>query len=210
MSNKTCCICYNKHTNDNLKCKTCKNEVCDECYSNIIFNNQIFMPNFIIDKQLYHCPFCNFENNSSTNINNFNVNNKLIKLLIFKLNKNNSTYNELLIKIIDLQNYNKEILNDNKDLENQIQNLRNFNFEILKKNKELKNQINNIEIQNINTEINAEILNENIELKQQQHNKKLQLEYKPVNDKLEKIENVIKKTNKKTILFNQIIQILNE
>ena len=40
MSNKkTCCICYNKNTNDNLKCKTCKNCVCDVCYANIIYNN---------------------------------------------------------------------------------------------------------------------------------------------------------------------------
>ena len=203
-----CNICYNNDTNNILKCQQCKHAVCDECFSNIVFKNELFMPKFILGFQDYECPFCKYENNFNTKINNFNANNKLIKLLIFKLNKNNSTYNELLSNFNYLQNYNKEILNDNNDLENQLQNLRNFNFEILKKNKELKNQINNIEIQNINTEINAEILNENIELKQQQHNKKLQLEYKP--DKLEKIENIIKKTNKKTILFNQIIQILNE
>jgi hypothetical protein len=170
------------------------------------------MPNFILDKQLYECSFCRYENNFTTKINNFNTNNKLIKLLIFKLNKNNIKYNELVSELNYLKNYNKEILNDNNDLENQLQNLRNFNFEILKKNKELKNQINNIEIQNINFQINTEMLNENIELKQH-NNKKLQLEYKPSPsniDKLEKIEELIKKTSKKTILYNQINYILNK
>ena len=169
------------------------------------------MPHFIIDKQLYHCPFCNFENNSSTNINNFNVNNKLIKLLIFKLNKNNINYNNLIIELNNLKKSNNEILNENNDLINQLNNLRKFNFEIIKKNRALKNQINNIEIQNINTEINTDILNENIELKLQYNNKKLELEYKPpAIEKLEKIEELLKKTKRNTILYNKITCILNE
>ena len=82
MSNKTCSICYNHYTNDNLKCKTCKNEVCDDCYANIVFNEDEFTFNFMQDKLFFKCPFCVSENNFSTNINNFNINNKLIKLLI--------------------------------------------------------------------------------------------------------------------------------
>jgi hypothetical protein len=197
MSNKTCCICYNNNINDNLKCKICKNEVCDDCYSNIIFNNQVFMPNFILDNQLYNCPYCKTENNFNTNINNFNINNKLIKLLIFKLNKNNINYNNLVDELNNLRNYRNEILNDNNDLENQINNLRKFNFELIKKNKELNNQLNNV----------------NIDLKQTYNNITLELEYKPQNEKLEKlekIENLIKSTKKNTILYNQINDILNK
>ena len=65
-SNKICIICYNNDTNDNLKCKQCKHSVCNDCFSNIIFNKEIFMPNFIFDKQLYECCFCKYENNFST------------------------------------------------------------------------------------------------------------------------------------------------
>ena len=44
MPNKRICeICYNKNTNDILKCKQCKNCVCDECYANITFNNVTFL-----------------------------------------------------------------------------------------------------------------------------------------------------------------------
>ena len=60
-NNKICNICYNNETNNILKCKQCKHVVCDECYSNIIFNNPIFMPNFILDNQLYNCPYCKTE-----------------------------------------------------------------------------------------------------------------------------------------------------
>ena len=87
-NNKTCCICYNNDTNNILKCQQCKHAVCDECFSNIVFKNELFMPKFILGFQDYECPFCKYENNFNTKINNFNANNKLIKLLIFKLNKN--------------------------------------------------------------------------------------------------------------------------
>ena len=157
-NNKICFICYNNETNNMLKCQQCKHSVCDECFSNIVFQNKLFMPQFIQSYQVYECPFCKYENAFSTKINNFNTNNKLIKLLIFKLNKNNKRYNELVCELNYLKSFNKEILDDNNNLENQLQNLRNFNFELLKNNKELKKQINNIEIQNINTEI----INENI------------------------------------------------
>jgi hypothetical protein len=193
MSNKTCSICYNHYTNDNLKCKTCKNEVCDDCYANIVFNEDEFIFNFMQDKSFFKCPFCVSDNIFSTTINNYNTNNRLIKLLISKINKNNINYNNLKHELNNLRNFNDEILNDKNDLENQITNLRKFNFELIKKNKELNNQLNNV----------------NIDLKQTC----LELEYKPENEKLEKlekIENLIKSTRKNTILYNQINDILNK
>ena len=196
MSNKTCNICYNNNINDNLKCKTCQNEVCDDCYANIIFNEDEFIFNFMQDKSFFKCPFCVSDNLFSTTINNYNTNNRLIKLLISKMNKNNINYNNLKHELNNLRNFNDEILNDNNDLENQISNLRKFNFELINKNKELKALIPKQDIFSI------------LET--------LELEYKPENEnlekleKLEKIENLIKSTKKNTILYNQINDILNK
>jgi hypothetical protein len=158
------------------------------------------MPKFILSHQDYECPFCKYENDFNTNINNFNINNKLIKLLILKLNKNNINYNNLVHELNDLRNFRNEILNDNNDLENQIDNLRKFNFELIKKNKELRALIPKQDIFSIlENQIN--------------NNQMLELEYKPQNEKmekLEKIENLIKSTKKNTILYNQIHDILHK
>ena len=202
MSNdKTCNICYKKYDNgtSSLKCRQCTNEICDDCYSTIVFNNEMFMPSFILDIQQYDCPFCRYTNTCSTKINNFNTCNKLIKLLIYKMNKNNIMYNSVVNdynnSIID----NNKILNENNDLNNQLKNLRSFNLKILNEKEELKKQLNNVK------------LDSELKIKHIEENKhKLELEYKLKNDKLEKIENVIKNTKKSTILFNQINQILNE
>ena len=132
-NNKVCNICYNNETNNILKCGQCNHAVCDECFSNIVFKNELFMPKFILSRQVYECPFCKYENNFNTKINNATTNNILVKLLIYKLNKNNRRYNELLSELNYLKNYNKEILDDNNNLENQLQNLRKFNFEMLKR-----------------------------------------------------------------------------
>ena len=85
MSNKCCQICYNKTTNDTLKCKQCKNSVCDVCYASIIFNNEKFNDDYMNNKTTFKCAFCKFENVFSTTINNYNTNDKLIKLLIKKV-----------------------------------------------------------------------------------------------------------------------------
>ena len=129
-NNKICNICYNNNINDNLKCKTCKNEVCDDCYANIVFNEDKFIFNFMQDKSFFKCPFCVSDNIFSTTINNYNTNNRLIKL---KMNNRSINYKKLVHELNNLRNFNDEILNDNNDLENQISNLRKFNFELIKK-----------------------------------------------------------------------------
>ena len=200
-NNKTCDICYKNYNNttSSLKCRQCTNEICDDCYSNIVFNKDMFMPNFILDIQQYDCPFCRYTNTCSTKINNFNTCNKLIKLLIYKMNKNNIIYNNVVNdynnSIID----NNKILNENNDLNNQLNNLRRFNLKILNENEDLKNQLNNLKL-------DSEIKIKNIE----EINQSLELEYKPKKDKLDKIESIIKNTKRETVLFNQISFILNE
>ena len=198
---KTCGICYKQfdYGNSCLKCRQCINVVCDDCYSNIVFNNELFMPNFILDRQQYNCPFCRYTNTCSTKINNFNTCNKLIKLLIYKMNKNNIRYNSLVDDFNDSKIDNSKILNENNELNNQLNNLRSFNLKLLNESKDLKNQLNNIKL---DSEYKIKHIEEN--------NNKLELEYKPINEKLEKIESVIKNTKRGTILFNQINFILNE
>jgi hypothetical protein len=46
-------------------------------FSNIIFKNELFMPKFILSRQVYECPYCKFENDFSTNINNLILKNTL-------------------------------------------------------------------------------------------------------------------------------------
>ena len=197
INNKICNICYNKDTNDMLKCKQCKHEVCDECYANITFNNEEFILYFNDDKSLYNCPYCKKNNVLSTNINNSNTNNKLIKLLLKKMNNNNIEFNNLVDDINNVRNYNKTISDENEKFKNQLHNLRSFNYEILAENRAFKNEINIIKSD----------LEYNIK-----KTKVLELEYKqpPNNNKLEKIEQLLKKTSKRTILYDKITCILNE
>jgi hypothetical protein len=145
MSNKkTCCICYNKNTNDNLKCKTCKNQVCDECYANIVFNNCQFMPNYMENKTLFNCPFCTHENIFSTTINNYNTNNRLIQLLIIKLNENNKNYNKLVNEMNNLKECNNILLHENNILNKNINKIRlEIEYKPIKKLEKIENVIKN-------------------------------------------------------------------
>lgn len=183
MSKKSCIICYDKDTNNNLKCKICKNEVCDVCYANIVFNNEKFTFNFIEDKTEYNCPFCKHENLFSTTINNYNTNNKLIKLLIEKKIKDDVEFNNLVDDINFLRKHNYELQDELRKIKS---NNHNLSTELIK-----LNHINH----NLSTEVKSF---------------KNMIEYKPSIEKLEKIEKIIKSTKKSTILFNKITEILNK
>ena len=160
MSNKkTCCICYNKNTNDNLKCKTCKNQVCDECYANIIYNNIEISLSYNKNEPLYKCPFCKNDNIFSTTINNYNTNDKLIKLLI-QINNTKFIVINTLVR--------------------EINNLRKCNKSLICENNVLNKKLNNV---------------------------KLEIEYKPDN-KLKQIEDVIKNTKRRTLLYDEINNII--
>ena len=160
MSNKCCQICYNKTTNDTLKCKQCKNSVCDICYASIIFNYENFNDDYLNNKTTLKCAFCKFKNVFSTTINNYNTNDRLIKLLIQKKKDKDIVVNTLVREINNLRECNKSLVCENNVL---------------------------------NTKLN---------------NIKLEIEYKP-DEKLKQIEDVIKNTKKRTILYNEIKSIIN-
>ena len=131
MSDKCCQICYNKNINDTLKCKQCKNCICDVCYASIIFNNENFNDDYMNHKTTLKCAFCKFENVFSTTINNYNTNDKLIKLLIKKSNDKNDKYgNDITFN---------ELLHDNNSLYNEID-------ELKKERDELKKELSNEKI----------------------------------------------------------------
>ena len=128
MSNdKTCNICYNKNINTNLNCKTCKNCVCDTCYANIIYTHDKFLYNFVEDKSILKCAFCKSENIFSTKINNFDTNNRLIKLSLKTIHDNNIEFNNLVddlnilrSKYFEISSKNDEIVYQNKSLKMQL------------------------------------------------------------------------------------------
>ena len=122
-NNKTCIICYNNNTNDNLKCKTCKNCICSICYANIVFNHQNFIYNFVADKSIFKCPFCKNENTFSTKINNFDTNNRLIKLSIKTIHDNNIEFNNL---VDDLNIARKQYY----ELQDELNKLKNINYNL--------------------------------------------------------------------------------
>ena len=83
--NNICYICYSNETHHKLKCETCNHNVCNDCFSNILFNNDKFNQNYMDDIANFKCPYCtNMTTFSSKNLNHFNINDKLVKLLIKK------------------------------------------------------------------------------------------------------------------------------
>ena len=159
--NKCCQICYNKNTNDTLKCKQCKNSVCDICYASITFNNENFNDDYMNNKTTFKCAFCKFQNVFSTTINNYNTNDKLIKLLI---QINNTKFIVINTLVRD------------------INNLRKCNKSLICENNVLNKKLNNV---------------------------KLEIEYKPDN-KLKQIEDVIKNTKRRTLLYDEINNIIKK
>ena len=159
--NKCCQICYNKNINDTLKCKQCKNSVCDICYASITFNNENFNDDYMDNKTIFKCAFCKFQNVFSTTINNYNINDKLIKLLI---QINNTKFIVINTLVRD------------------INNLRKCNKSLICENNVLNKKLNNV---------------------------KLEIEYKPDN-KLKQIEDVMKNTKRRTLLYDEINNIIKK
>ncbi len=125
MNNNKCCqICYNKNTNDTLKCKQCKNSVCDICYASITFNNENFNDDYMNNKTTFKCAFCKFQNVFSTTINNYDTNDKLIKLLIQINNNKVIVINTLVLEIINLRECNKSLICENNVLNKKLNNVK--------------------------------------------------------------------------------------
>ena len=148
-----CSICCNKTINKDINCGCCKNGICYECYSNIIFpNTEVLISYYVHEKPIvYKCPFCIHTNVTSYIDNNIHKsvitmlicyklhnekeNNKL-KMLIEDLNKQQKIKNDKIENLADslacVTNHSNTILNENKlmkskiiELENRIKNLKN-------------------------------------------------------------------------------------
>jgi hypothetical protein len=134
--------------------------VCDVCYASIIFNYENFNDDYLNNKTTLKCAFCKFKNVFSTTINNYNTNDRLIKLLIQKKKDKDIVVNTLVREINDLRECNKSLVCENNVLNKKLNNI------------------------------------------------KLEIEYKP-DEKLKQIEDVIKNTKKRTILYDEIKSIIN-
>ena len=173
-----CQICYNKNTNDVLKCKQCKNNICDVCFANIIFNNQKFNDNYMNNKSIYSCPYCKHDNVLNTKINNYNTNDKLIKLLIKQKNDKVDLFNN------DIVEFNNTLMNELDDLKKYI-----YNLELELSNVKITNTITSNKLIKSTAKLNN------------------------INDfnmvKYSKIIDVLNNTKRKTILHNEISNIIN-
>ena len=173
-----CQTCYNKNINDVLKCKQCKNNICDVCFANIIFNNQKFNDNYMNNKSIYSCPYCKHDNVYNTKINNYNTNDKLIKLLIKQKNDKVDLFNN------DIVEFNNTLMNELDDLKIYI-----YNLEL---------ELSNVKI--TNTITSNKLIKSTVKLQQ-------------LNDfnivKYSKIIDVLNNTKRKTILHNEISNIIN-
>ena len=200
--NHTCNICYNKNTNDTFKCKQCKNSVCDICYASMIFNNENFSDDYINNKTTFKCAFCKFQNVFSTTINNYNTNDKLIKLLIKKSNDND----------VD-DEYKNMLIHNNNALCNEIDELRKERDEL---KKELSNEKNDHdlydkEMNKLFTELKSKMK------KKKRHDKNIAALTSKFNEiinhpgyKYELIVQLLDKTKRKTMLYDEIKSIINK
>ena len=192
MSDKCCQICYNKKSNDTLKCKQCKNSVCDVCYASIIFNNEKFNDDYMNNKTTFKCAFCKFENVFSTTINNYNTNDKLIKLLINKNNKNaidddDDEDDDLTNTRVD-NAYTNALIHNNNSLCIQIDELKKKLHESTLANKQYETAM-------------KDVISKLKKIEEKTKNKP--------DDKLKQIENIIQNTKRRTMLYDEIYYIIH-
>ncbi len=149
----TCVICCNKTINKDIKCECCKNCICHECYSNIIFPNfDVLISYYMHEKPLtYNCPFCVHTNVTSYIDNNIHKN-VITMLICYKLH-NEKENNKLKMLIEDL---NKKLKIKNDKIENltcslacQIHHTNTFLLEnkFLKRITELENEVKTLKNQ---------------------------------------------------------------
>jgi len=123
--NNICNICYSNETHHKLKCNTCKHNVCNDCFSNILFNTDKFNETYIDDITNFKCPYCtNMTTFSPKKLNHFNINDKLVKLLIKKSHDKDldyehkklliESYNGLLDQVNELKKQLDESFSINK------------------------------------------------------------------------------------------------
>jgi len=98
--------------------------VCDICYASIIFNYENFNDDYLNNKTTLKCAFCKFKNVFSTTINNYNTNDRLIKLLIQKKKDKDIVVNTLVREINNLRECNKSLVCENNVLNKKLNNIK--------------------------------------------------------------------------------------
>jgi hypothetical protein len=140
------------------------------------------------NKTTFKCAFCKFENVFSTTINNYNTNDKLIKLLINKNEYNDIDEDDDLTNTNIDNEYTNVLIHNNNSLCNQID--------------ELKKKLHE-----------STLLNKQYETKMKDVVSKLKkIEEKTKNEpgvKYDKIVDLIKNTRRRTILYDEIYYIIH-
>jgi hypothetical protein len=118
-----CNICYNNERHHKLKCNTCNHDVCNNCFSNILFTTEKFNENYL-DNNItrFKCPYCCSMNIFSINkIKHLNINDKLVKLSIEQNQKNIQDYNNLVHKNNNLIVDYNSLIEENYKMKNELQ-----------------------------------------------------------------------------------------
>ena len=197
--NDICHICYNNERHHKLKCNTCNHDVCNTCFSRIIFNGENFNDNYMNDITLFRCPFCtNKTTFTIKKMNHYNINDKLVKLSIKKNKKYYEDYNNMIndnIKIVDNNNF---LINEVHELNNEINNLNIKIIDIQDKKLVIENIL--VDIKQKKTKIKNKLIEANLKIKNISN-------YSAI--KYDQIITLLNNTKRKTVLFDQINQIIN-
>ena len=144
-----CKICYeNERMKDyNYSCRTCKNIICNVCFSKVLLKHDKFNDEYLNDQLIYNCPFCKCVNKLGVHLNN-SININIIKGLIKQ--KHNIPETELMDRFLNhfMISHNTELQVENNQLKNRIKSL----------NLELENtKASNLKLLNIATNLKSEV-----------------------------------------------------
>jgi len=192
---KLCKICYenDKMKDYNYSCKTCKNIICNTCFSKVLLKHDKFNDDYLDDKLIYNCPFCKGVNKLGV-IFNHAINNNIIKGLI-KLHHNvPGGENELMNRFLDhfMISHNTELSVENNQLKNKIKYLESE----LKTKKE-----SNLKFLNICTNLKSQVNVLNFKLNEIRNIKK---EFEIKEFKIKGLLNTAATSTKKTKLFKSL------
>jgi hypothetical protein len=194
IDDKLCKICFEKNQMKDYYCTTCKNIICDVCYSKVLLKQKKFKEDYLDNKLLYNCPFCKSDNIINVNVNH-SINNNIIKGLI-KQNNNIPAYeNELLMdRFLDhyMISHNTDLLVENNQLKNKIRKLESE----LEKKKE-----SNLKFLNICTNLKSDVNVLNYRLNESKHKIKT---FENLDDKIKELLNTAVSSTKKTKFYKSL------
>ena len=192
--NKLCKICYEKEKmkDFNYSCRTCKNIICNVCFSKVLLKHDKFNDDYLDDKLIYNCPFCKGVNKLGV-IFNHAINNNIIKGLI-KQHTVSGAENELMDRFLNhfIISHNTELSVENNQLKNKIKYLESE----LKTKKE-----SNLKLLNICTNLKSDVNVLNYQLNEIRNIKK---EFEIKEFKIKGLLNTAATSTKKTKLFKSL------